>query len=70
MAPGVEQELPNSTILDDVLGDEVLALFVCEHQELDEVLRAHVASGAPAGCQVTRRLLHKEAAASRQKGPP
>jgi Putative zinc-finger len=58
---GGERALPNSTILDEVLGRELLAVFVCRAAQTDEVLRAHVERGAPAGCEVSRLELVKEA---------
>lgn len=58
---GGERALPNSTILDEVLGRERLAVFVCRELQPDEALRAHVERGAPAGCEVSRIELTKEA---------
>jgi hypothetical protein len=59
MAPGAEQALPNSTILDGVPGRETLAVFACRHEQSDAVLRDHVLGGAPGGCEVSRTELLK-----------
>ena len=59
--PGGDQVLPNSTILDDVLGRETLAVFACERAQPDALLRSHVVTGELAGCEVTRIELIKAA---------
>jgi hypothetical protein len=59
MAPGAEQALPNSTILDGVPGRETVAVFACVHEQSDAVLREHVLGGAPSGCDVSRTELLK-----------
>ncbi|MEO7734390.1 MAG: hypothetical protein ABIY55_25765, partial [Kofleriaceae bacterium] len=59
MAPGAEQVLPNSTILDGVPGRETIAVFACVHEQSDAVLREHVLGGAPSGCDVSRTELLK-----------
>jgi hypothetical protein len=59
VAPGGDVILPNSTILDDVLGHETLAVFSCQHRQNEQVLRAHVERGQPAGCEVVRYRLDK-----------
>ena len=59
--PGQGGMLPNSTVLDDVLGQEALALFTCERAQPDETLRAHVERGELAGCKVARYPLAKVA---------
>jgi Putative zinc-finger len=56
---GEDASLPNSTVLDDVLGPEVLAVFFCEQPQAEALLRAHVAEGRPAGCDVHRLRLDK-----------
>lgn len=61
MPAGADQLLSNSTILDDVLGRETVAVFACEDDQPDAVLRAHVLAGAPAGCEVVRLSLIKVA---------
>ena len=59
MAPGAEQALPNSTILDGVPGRETIAVFACAHEQSDAALREHVLGGAPSGCDVMRTELLK-----------
>jgi hypothetical protein len=59
VAPGADQPLPNSTILDAVPGREVVAVFACAAPLPDAVLRAAVVAGAPPGCEVTRTELTK-----------
>lgn len=59
IAPGREQLLPNSTILDEVPGHETIAVFACVAAQADAVLRAHVLIGAPPGCEVLRSELIK-----------
>jgi hypothetical protein len=59
MAPGAEQALPNSTILDGVPGRETLAVFACLDEQTDAALRDHVLGGAPSGCEVSRTELLK-----------
>lgn len=59
--PGGDQVLPNSTILDAVLGREIIAVFACASEADDATLRRHVLAGAPAGCEVSRIELVKVA---------
>lgn len=59
VAPGGDVILPNSTVLDDVLGREILAVFSCQHLQDEQVLRAQVERGQPAGCEVARYRLDK-----------
>jgi hypothetical protein len=61
IAPGSEQVLPNSTILDDVLGRETLVVFTCVRDQPDATLRAYVLGGAIPGCDVSRTELIKAA---------
>lgn len=61
VAPGAEAVLPNSTVLDDVLGREVIAVFACAQPVDDEVLRASVEAGQPPRCEVSRTVLRKVA---------
>lgn len=61
MEAGADQLLPNSTILDDVLGRETVAVFACTADQPDATLRAHVQRGAPPGCEVVRVDLVKVA---------
>lgn len=56
---GEEVVLPNSTVLDDVLGPERLAVFFCARPLEEAVLRAQVEAGQPAGCEVRRLRLDK-----------
>ncbi len=56
---GEEVVLPNSTVLDEVLGPERLAVFFCARPLEEAVLRAHVEAGQPAGCEVRRLRLDK-----------
>lgn len=56
---GVDVVLPNSTVLDDVLGPERLAVFFCARPVEEAALRAHVEAGQPAGCEVRRLRLDK-----------
>jgi anti-sigma factor RsiW len=58
--PAGAQPLPNSTILDDVLGEELLAVFACARPLDDAALRAHLVGRDPAGCEVSRITLRKE----------
>jgi hypothetical protein len=57
--PGGDVILPNSTVLDAVLGGEVLAVFLCQDPRDDLSLRARVESGQLAGCEVVRYHLQK-----------
>lgn len=59
VSSGQEVVLPNSTVLDDVLGPERLAVFFCARPLEEVVLRAHVEAGQPAGCEVRRLRLDK-----------
>jgi hypothetical protein len=59
VAAGGDVILPNSTVLDDVLGQEFLAVFSCQDRQEEQVLRAHVEGSQPAGCDVTRYRLDK-----------
>jgi hypothetical protein len=61
IGPGGDQLLPNSTILDAVLGRETIAVFACARDQADAVLRIHVVSGAIPGCDVARIALVKVA---------
>jgi hypothetical protein len=56
---GEDASLPNSTVLDDVLGPELLAVFLCAQPQPEALLRAHVEDGRPAGCDVYRLRLDK-----------
>lgn len=56
---GEEVVLPNSTVLDEVLGPERLAVFLCARPLEEAALRAHVEAGQPAGCEVRRLRLDK-----------
>jgi hypothetical protein len=56
-----EQLLPNSTILDGVLGRETLAVYACARVQTAQTLRDHVRDGAPAGCDVIRIEVRKVA---------
>lgn len=58
---GDEVPLPNSTVLDEVLGPETLTVFLCAHPQDEALLRAHVEAGEPAGCEVRRLRLDKVA---------
>lgn len=60
---GHDIPLPQSTILDDVLGLETVAVFVCLERLADaRVLLERVESGeAPRGCVVERHRLEKRA---------
>lgn len=57
--PGGAAIMPNSTVLDEVLGRETLAVFLCELPQEDARLRAHVEAGQPAGCEVHRLHVDK-----------
>jgi anti-sigma factor RsiW len=59
VSPGEEAILPNSTVLDDVLGPELLAVFSCARPQEEALLRAQVEAGQPAGCEVHRLRLDK-----------
>jgi hypothetical protein len=61
MAAGAEQVLPNSTILDGVLGRETIAVFACLDDQRDTALRDHVRGGTIAGCEISRIELRKVA---------
>lgn len=61
LAAGAEQPLPNSTILDDVLGPEALAVFACKAPRADAELRARVVEGALEGCEIARFFAVKAA---------
>jgi hypothetical protein len=61
MAAGGEQVLPNSTILDGVLGRETIVVFACARDQSDAALRAHVLDGAIPGCDIARTELVKVA---------
>lgn len=61
IGPGIEQVLPNSTILDNVLGRETLVVFTCTGDHGDAELRARVAEGELAGCEIARYELDKVA---------
>jgi hypothetical protein len=58
---GGEQPLPNSTILDDVLGPETLAVFACRELHGDAELRGRVTEGEVDGCEVVRFFAVKAA---------
>lgn len=61
LSAGGEQPLPNSTILDDVLGPEALAVFACKESHPDAALRARVVEGELEGCEVARFFAVKAA---------
>lgn len=60
---GSRVPLPQSTILDDVLGPEAVAVFLCARQLADpSTLAGQIRDGEPpAGCEVHRFQLEKRA---------
>jgi hypothetical protein len=57
--PAGEQVLPNSTILDDVLGRETVTVFACAADQSDLALRRQLRDTAVPECQVSRVELVK-----------
>jgi hypothetical protein len=60
---GHDIQLPQSTILDDVLGHETVAVFVCRERLSDARVLLDLVEGgeAPRGCVVDRHTLEKRA---------
>jgi hypothetical protein len=63
VSAGRNVPLPQATVLDDVVGPETVAVFVCNDANIDaSALRAVVLDGVPpAGCRVDRYRLDKKA---------
>lgn len=61
VAPGRNVPLPGATVLDDVLGNETVAVFLCERATVtaNELTAIVVDGNAPPGCVVERHLVRK-----------